>query len=107
MDNEKLRTEAMRPCLNITTRALWRTASTSHFFVCKVWIFRSFNGGFFFGFFSMPLLCEAFMEFKGGGVLLLFQRGGLKNDFERKGGILLSDPPLYFTRPPPPLREII
>jgi hypothetical protein len=30
---------------------LWRTASTSHFFVCKVWIFRSFNGGVFLLFF--------------------------------------------------------
>jgi hypothetical protein len=30
---------------------------------------------------------EGLMEFKGGGgVLLLFQRGGLKNDFARKGG---------------------
>jgi hypothetical protein len=39
------------PCLNTTMRARWRTASTPHFFVCKVWIFRSFNGGVFLLFF--------------------------------------------------------
>jgi hypothetical protein len=55
-------------------------------------------GEFFF--FSMPLFFEGFMEFKGrGGVLLLFQRGGLKNDFARKGWYFIR-PPL-FTLPPP------
>jgi hypothetical protein len=48
------------------------------------------------------------MEFKGGGVLLLFQRGVLKNDFSRKGGgaFIKSTPLPYFTRFLP-LREII
>jgi hypothetical protein len=76
MDGGELKTEAMRPCLNITMRALWRTASTSHFFVCKAWIFTSFNGGFFFWFFSMPLLCKGFMEFKGGGGLIPISKRG-------------------------------
>jgi hypothetical protein len=107
MGGGELRTEDMMPCQNTTMRALWRTASTSHFFVCKVWIFRSFNGEVF----SFVFLCLCFLKDSGSsregvGVLLLFQRGGLKNDFARKGGGLLSDPPtpLYFTRPPP-LRE--
>jgi hypothetical protein len=49
------------------------------------------------------------MEFKGGGgFLLLLQRGGLKNDFSRRGGGVFYriHPLLYFTRPPP-LRERI
>jgi hypothetical protein len=41
------------------------------------------------------------------GVLLIFKRGGLKNDFARRGGSFIkSTPLLYFTRFPP-LREII
>jgi hypothetical protein len=109
MDGGELRTESMRPCLNITMRALSRNASASHLFVCKVWIFKSFNGGVFFWFF----LCLFFVKdswSSRGGVLLLFQRGKLKNDFARKSrGVLLLDPPpppslLY---PFPPLREII
>jgi hypothetical protein len=100
MDNGELRAEAMMPCLNTTMRALWRTASKSHFFVCKVWIFRSFNGGGFFCFFLCLCFCEGFMELKGGGVLLLFQRGGINNDFARKGGEVLSlNPPPFFTLP--------
>jgi hypothetical protein len=106
MDDVELRTEAMRPFLNTTTRALWRTASTSHFFACKVWIFRSFNAGVFFGFFSMHLLCVGFMEFKGGGVLLLFQRGELKNIWRgRGGGILLNPPPFFTLHVSPPSRN--
>jgi hypothetical protein len=50
----ELKTGDMRPCQNTTMRALWRTTSTSHFFACKVWIFRSFNGGVFLLFF-MPV----------------------------------------------------
>jgi hypothetical protein len=87
MEYGEPRTEAMRPCLNTTMRALWRTAYTSHLFVCKVWIFRSFNGGVFFGFFSMPLLRVGFMEFKGGGGLITFSKGGFKNDLARKRGV--------------------
>jgi hypothetical protein len=47
----ELRTGDMIPCQDTTMRALWRTTSISHFFVCKVWIFRSFNGRFFLLFF--------------------------------------------------------
>jgi hypothetical protein len=50
MDGGELRTEAIMPCMNTTMRALWSTASIPHFFVCKVWIFISLNGGFFFCF---------------------------------------------------------
>jgi hypothetical protein len=60
-----------------------------------------FQWGFFFGFFYMPLLCEGFTEFKRGGVLLLFQRGGLKNDFARRGALLLNPPPSLLFPPPP------
>jgi hypothetical protein len=66
MDGGELITGGMRPCLNTTMKALWRTASTSHFFVCKVWILRSFNGGVFLLFFY-AFVFEGFMEFKGGG----------------------------------------
>jgi hypothetical protein len=90
----------MRPCQNTRVRALWRTASTSHFFVCKVWIFRSFNGIICFCF-SMPLFFEEFMELKGGGVLL-FQREGLKNNFAMKGGGVFYQNPPYLLYPPPP-----
>jgi hypothetical protein len=46
----ELKTGDMRPCQNTTMRALWRTSSTSQF-ICKVWSFRSFNGGVFILFF--------------------------------------------------------
>jgi hypothetical protein len=100
-----------RPCQNTTMRALWRTASTSQFFVCKVWIFRSFNGEFFFCFLCLCFLKGSWSS-REGGVLLLFQRGGLKNNFARRGGgVFYQIPPslLYFTLlyPPPPLRERI
>jgi hypothetical protein len=36
MDDAELKTGDMSPCQSITMRALWKTASTSHFFVCKV-----------------------------------------------------------------------
>jgi hypothetical protein len=71
MGGGELRTGDMRPCQNTTMRALWSTAYTSHFFACKVWIFRSFNGGVFLLFF-MPLFFEGFMEFKGRGGLITF-----------------------------------
>jgi hypothetical protein len=99
MGGGELKTGYMRPCQNTTIRILWRTTSTSHFFVCKVWIFRSFNGGVFLLFF-MPLFSEGFMEFKRGGFLLMFQRGGLKNDFARRGSFI--GPPPLFTLPAPP-----
>jgi hypothetical protein len=72
MGSGELITGDMGSCQNTTMRALWRTASTSYFFVCKVWNFRSFNGGVFF---SMPLFFEGFMEFKGGGLITFSKRG--------------------------------
>jgi hypothetical protein len=74
MGGGELITGYMGPCKNTTMRALWRTASTSHFFLCKVWIFRSFNGGVFFCF-SMPLFFERFMEFKGAGLITFSKKG--------------------------------
>jgi hypothetical protein len=53
----------------------------------------------------MPLLCVGLMEFKGGGVLLLFQRGGLKNDLERRGGVILLSPPPSLLYPFPPASQ--
>jgi hypothetical protein len=75
MGDEELRTGDMRSWQNTTMRALWRTASTSHFFAYKVWIFRSFNGGVLLLFF-MPLFFEGFMDFKGGGGLITFSKRG-------------------------------
>jgi hypothetical protein len=49
-----------------------------------------FQGGRVLLFFG---LC--FLRFKGGGVLLLFQRGGLqKNSLEKGTGVSFFDPPL-------------
>jgi hypothetical protein len=47
MDGGELKTGYMSPCQDTTMVALWRTASTSHFFAGKVWIFRSFKEGAF------------------------------------------------------------
>jgi hypothetical protein len=52
MGGGELRTGNIRPCQNTTMRALWRTASTSHFFACKVWIFRSYMGEILFCFYA-------------------------------------------------------
>jgi hypothetical protein len=47
------------------------------------------------------------MEFKGGRVLLLFQRGGLhKTTLQEGGGVFLIPPP-FFLPGPPLLRERI
>jgi hypothetical protein len=43
----------------------------------------------------MPLFFEGFMEFKGGGGLITFLRGGPKNDFAGKGGLSSEPPPLF------------
>jgi hypothetical protein len=77
MDDGEPRTEAMRPCLNTTTRALWRTASTSHFFVCKVWIFRSFSGFFFLWVFFYAFAWYGIhgVQGRGGGIITFSKRG--------------------------------
>jgi hypothetical protein len=101
MDRGELRTEAMRPCMNTTMRALWRTASTSHFFVCKVWIFRSFNGGVFLLFFlCLCFLKDSWSSREGGGLIIFSKRGTYKRFCEEGGGdSFIRPPPLYLPVP--------
>jgi hypothetical protein len=72
-------------------RALLKTVSTSHFFVCKVWIFRSFKGGVIY-FYAFDL---GFKEFKG------LHKAGL----QERGGIILTPPPLFLPGLPPTSRN--
>jgi hypothetical protein len=76
MSGGELRTEDTRPCQNTTMRALWRMASTSHFLVCKVWIFISFNGGVFLLFFYAFVFWRIHgVQGRGEGLITFSKRG--------------------------------
>jgi hypothetical protein len=105
MGGGELRTGDMMPCQNTTMRTLWRTASTSHVFACKVWIFRSFNGAFFFC--VLCLFFKGFTEFKTGGSCYFFKEGDLKTILRGRGGSFIGSTYPSLLYPPPPLRERI
>jgi hypothetical protein len=90
MDGGELKTGDMSPCQSTIMRALLTTTSTSHFIVCKVWIFRSSKGGVFLLFFMVLFL--GIHGVQGGGSYYFFKEGDYKNEFTRKGVLFLSTP---------------
>jgi hypothetical protein len=88
--------------MNTTMRALWRTASTSHFFLCKVCIFISFSGGVFLSFFLYLCFLKDSWSAREGGSYYFFKEGDLKTILRGGGGVFyqIYPPPLYFTRTP-------
>jgi hypothetical protein len=75
MDGGELITGAMILCLKTIMRSLWRTASKSHFSVCKVWSITSFNEVFFFCFFLFLFLVKDSWNSREGVIIIFSKRG--------------------------------
>jgi hypothetical protein len=86
-------------------RALWRTASTSHFFVCKVWIFRSFKGGLYLLIF-MPLFLRSHGVQGRRGLIAFSKRGDTNTSLQGRGGSFFGLPPFFFYPPPRFAKEL-
>jgi hypothetical protein len=104
MGGGELKSGDTSPSQNTTMRALWRTASTSHFFACKVWIFRSFNGGVFLLFFMLLFLKDSWSS-REGGIITFSKRGTIKAILQGGGVLFWIQTPSFLYPPPPASRN--